>query len=254
MKSSLNLKIVTPVILIAALAIGLSAFLNYGKFQRTFTDLESSRLAFTLNNIRDTVESGLDLGLTLENLANAEGVIEAEAGNDPHIALIVIFDDDGSVVHRAGNAEITTIPPAWIGEMTLNPGKAWRVSEPSTLVLGVPLVNNFGQIAGGVALRSDWSEQIALLQRMATSLMLGATIITVVTALSALVVVRFLVQRTQRALVQLDKSLDTMQTDAAEGTKQPDEIARLAISTREARAQLDAARGQLTQLLEGGRQ
>ncbi len=251
MKSSLNLKIVTPVILIAALAIGLSAFLNYGKFQRTFTDLESSRFAFALNNIRDTVESGLDLGLTLENLANAEGVIETEAAKDPQIALIVIFDDEGSVIHRAGNAEIKKIPPTWTNEMTLNLGKAWHVNEPETLVLGVPLVNNFGQIAGGVALRSDWSEQIALLQRMATHLMLGAAIITAITALIALIVVRFLVQRTQKALAQMDKDLDTVQSSSAEEAS--DEITRLAVSTREARARLNAARGQLTQLLESGK-
>ncbi len=247
MKSNLNLKIVAPVILIAALAMGLSAFLNYGKFQRTFTDLESSRFAFALNNIRDTVESGLDLGLSLENLANAEGVIEAEAAKDPQIALIVIFDDKGSVVHRSGNAEITKIPPTWTSEITLNPDKAWRVNEPETLVLGVPLVNNFGQIAGGIALRSDWSEQLALLQQMATRLMLGAIIITAITALITLIVVRFLVQHTQKTLAKMDKDLDTVQSKAVEETA--DEIARLTISTREARAQLNAAHRQLTQIL-----
>ncbi len=251
MKCSLNLKIVTPVILIAALATGLSAFLNYGKFQRTFTDLESSRFTFALNNIRNAMESGLDLGLALENLANGEGVIEVEAGNDPQIMLIVIFDDEGKIVHLTGNSKMKKVPPAWTREMTLNLGKAWRANEPETLVLGMPLVNNFGQIIGGVALRCDWSEQIALLKEMAINLMLGAAIITALTALIALIVVSFLVQRTQKALVKLGRDLDAAQSGSAEAAS--DEVVHLAVSMREVQAELSTARRQLTQLLESGK-
>ncbi|MCP3671337.1 MAG: hypothetical protein GY814_13065 [Gammaproteobacteria bacterium] len=240
-KCSLNLKIVTPVILIAAIATGLSAFLNYGKFQRTFTDLESSRFTFALNNIRNAMESGLDLGLALENLTN----------KDPQIMLIVIFDDEGKIVHLTGNSKIKKVPQAWAHEMTLTPGKVWRANEPETLVLGMPLVNNFGQIIGGVALRCDWSEQIALLKEMATNLIFGAALITAFTAFITLIMVSFLVQRTQKALVKLGRDLDAAQTGSVKAA--PEEIVRMAVSTREVRVELSAARRQLMQLLESSK-
>jgi hypothetical protein len=42
--SALSIKITVPMVLSSALAVGLTAFLNLGKFERTFTELESSHL------------------------------------------------------------------------------------------------------------------------------------------------------------------------------------------------------------------
>ena len=84
MRWGLQARIVAPVMLVAALAVALSAFLNYGKFLRTFTELEASRFVFIASDIDGVIEGGLDLGVSLRGMVTAQAVIEDEAQRDPH--------------------------------------------------------------------------------------------------------------------------------------------------------------------------
>ena len=44
MGTQLSLRIALPMALVVCLTLGLSAFLSYGKFQRTLVEIEQSRL------------------------------------------------------------------------------------------------------------------------------------------------------------------------------------------------------------------
>ena len=65
-----------PIAIISAMAIGLTAFLNIGKFDRTLNDLEKSRLQMIVGDIKANLATGLNLGLPLKSLENAQALIE----------------------------------------------------------------------------------------------------------------------------------------------------------------------------------
>ena len=67
-----------PIAIISAMAIGLTAFLNIGKFDRTLNDLEKSRLQMIVGDIKANLATGLNLGLPLKSLENAQALIDAD--------------------------------------------------------------------------------------------------------------------------------------------------------------------------------
>lgn len=170
MSSSLSLNITAPIALISALAIGLTAFLNIGKFDRTLNDLEKSRLQMVVGDIKANLETGLSLGLPLKSLENAQSLIDTQAKQDPNILDILVHDENGAVLFHSGTKKISfTIPPVWqltakgLGE------RAWFLKEESAetkepaLVVANTLAGGISQDLGGVAIRySMGMHQIAV--------------------------------------------------------------------------------------------
>lgn len=77
--SRISVTMSAPITLISVLAIALTVFLNIGKLDRTLSELEDSRLRLTVNALRDNLETGLDLGLPVNSLGNAQAAIDFEA-------------------------------------------------------------------------------------------------------------------------------------------------------------------------------
>jgi len=118
--SRLSMTITAPIVLIPALAIGLTVFLNVGKLDRTLGELEDSRLRFTVNVLRQNLETGLDLGLPVRGLGNAQAAIDFEALQDPDIVAIIVRDDKGRLTaHKAQQILRQRMAPAAIPIETL---------------------------------------------------------------------------------------------------------------------------------------
>lgn len=174
--SRLSTSITAPIILISALAIGLTVFLNIGKLDRTLGELEDSRLRFTVNALRENLETGLDLGLPVTGLGNAQDAIEFEARQDPGIVYIAVRDAAGAVAFSTGKGV-----------------------EPDAITVGAQLSNNLGAKVGAVELHYSRRNHQALIGDLSRHLLLAAAAATAISTLLAVGGVRLWVRRIDKA-------------------------------------------------------
>lgn len=205
--SRLSLKITLPIALISALAIGLTAFLNLGKFERSLTELESSRLQFVLGDLKSNLETGLDLGLALNSLENAQAVIEAERRQDAGILSISVYDDSGMQVFHSGEKMAgSALPASW--KRAALAGRSWHLIEADALVVGVTLASNIKADAGGIAMRYSRSVHHAALAALGRQLLLASLIAIAVTAGLVFAGINLLIAKTNRRLAHIAQTLE----------------------------------------------
>lgn len=207
------LKISAAITALIAFVLGLAVLLNYAKFERAFGSLAESRLGFLVQDLRGTLEFGLDLGLDPTAMANTAAILAREAAKDSSILWIVVFDREGQVLYRqqSDSAEpaITALPPGWASAIMRHPPTpVWRASEPETLVIGTPLINNFGRAVGGIALRYDRAFYDRELARLLSDLTWTAGLILIGASLLALGGVWLLFRGTARALERTRAGLE----------------------------------------------
>ncbi len=133
----------------------LTSVLSLHKFERILADLLTSRFEFVANNLRSSVETQMDLGLSLEHLENINEEMEALNLNDEQILSIEIFDGNGTVIFSTDPSFIgDLVAEDWIFSWQVNRGKSsWSMLERDAGVVGVGLQNNLNQDVGSIALR-----------------------------------------------------------------------------------------------------
>lgn len=214
--SGLGLKITAPIVLISALAIALTAFLNLGKFQKTFTELEQSRLRFVVNDLRANLETGLALGLPLKGLANAQAVIDFEAKKDPAILSITVYDETGAVVFHTGQPlKETNVPKTWGWDTQEK--RHWQLNEPGALVIGTALSSIIGAQSGGLALRYSRHAYDGVVQSVSGSLVMASFLAVCITALTAIFGINLLVTRTKEKMRHIENALEQTATGEQTG-------------------------------------
>ncbi len=203
----LSLKIAAPIILISVLAIGLTVFLNVGKLERTLSTLEESRLRFILNDLRANLETGLDLGLPLQSLGNAQAALEREAGRDPDVVSISVVDARGAVLFHTGRS-VAEVAAAWRQSEDGKALPAWQAQDSQSYVVGATLTNNLGAHVGSVALRYSKARQASFIATVSRQLNLAALAGVLATTLCALFGIDLLVRRIGRTLDGIEQALE----------------------------------------------
>jgi len=189
--ASPTLRICLPIIVISALAIGLNSFLNFGNFERSFNELERSRIDFLVNDLANNLETGLALGLPLRQLANAQAAIEFELRADAEIISISVFDEAGAAAFHAGQPlPLNQLPARW-----RLPDKAWQLIERDAQIIGVRLVTAIGADAGGLVLRYTRRHHDQVMQAMGRNLLQASIVTLLLTALATLLGIGRLLQR-----------------------------------------------------------
>lgn len=186
--SRLSITITAPIVLISALAIGLTVFLNVGKLDRTLGELEQSRLRFTLNNLRENLETGLDLGLPVKGLGNAQAAIDREARQDPDIVSISVLDDAGAVAFSTGH-------PA----------------DSEIVKLRTGMSNNLGVQVGAIELHYSRRAHDGFIAGISRQLTMAALAAGVLSSLIAVLGIRLWVRRIGRTLSSIETTLATGQ-------------------------------------------
>jgi hypothetical protein len=239
--AGLTTKLTIPVTLIATLAIGLTAFLNLGKFDRTLGDLHASRARYILNEIHAAVDIGLGLGLPLRSVVNAQAVIEYELRRNPEIAAIVIHDEQGAVVFQAGAALADgMLPTSWRPHAVGKRAAGWSLREEGHQVVGAGLTSVIGAPVGGVALRYATAEQERTVASMAAYLSRMALTGILLTAAATALGIGFLHRRISRRLQRIAGTLDSGAPGA--GTSEAVALAGEIASTSQAALQEIASR------------
>ena len=88
-----------------ALAFGLAAWMYGVRLEQTLSQVEASRVRFTLADLQADFEKSLDRGFAIGQLANAQAALEAEARQDPGILSITVIGGRAPPVpHRPATA------------------------------------------------------------------------------------------------------------------------------------------------------
>ncbi len=148
-----RIAIVLAVILGAGAAM--TGVLSIHKFERTFADFLTSRFQFVVNDVRQRIETQLDLGLALVSLENITEEMEAYLRSDEQILSIEVFDETGTVLFSTDPSFVgDLVSEDWVITWRSNRNKAlWSALESDAGVVGVPLRNNLSQDVGSLALR-----------------------------------------------------------------------------------------------------
>jgi hypothetical protein len=204
-------------VLISALAIGLTAFLNLGKFERTFSELESSRVRFAVSDLRANLETGLSLGLPLKSLANAQAMIEFETQKDPDIISISVYDETGATVFHTGQAlGSETVPESWRLAANAKNDRNWQLTESGSLVVGTALSSIIGSQAGGLALRYSRRAHDGMVDSVANTLKLASIVAVGAAASIAIFGINLLLARTNRKLKRIESFLEREHSEGLE--------------------------------------
>lgn len=248
MRWGLQGRIIAPVMLVTVLAVALSAFLNYGKFVRTFSAIEESRFAFVADDIRTVIEGGLDLGVPLAELVAAQSRIEREAAKDPQIVGIAVFDAAGRVVFHSGDmgAAAEMAPVSWLTALRAAESR-WADDSGAALVAGARLSNDSRQLVGGIAVLYSRHAHEVLTARVARSLTVGGMVSAAAAALLAHLGVSLLLRLLRREVSGLRTALEG--SDGGCPAPEPAEARRLA---EQAVSEIDATAAEIERLAGDG--
>lgn len=142
------------VALFLGLALAVVGAVQFARFEHGFLGLLKSRSGAVVQDLRQSVEVGLDLGLGLDALRNVQDLLDREKSRDGNILSIEAFDQTGSVVFSTDRTFIgDLIGERWLSQWRAAGNQSWFLEEDDALVVGVPLVNSFDAVIGGIALR-----------------------------------------------------------------------------------------------------
>jgi hypothetical protein len=188
--------------LIISLAIGLISFLNLYVFQKTYKDLNIARLSVVARDLRETVEVGLNLGLSPQSNTELDGLVFSIKEKTEGLRFLVIIDEKGSQLNHAGavSSELE-----WAKRLD---GNSWTDEDSESYQVGLPFRNNFGIVVGAVIIGYDKSALELAVNAMRNSLVIdwlyavGAVFVTMLSG------VWFLTIQLQRDLDITEKVLE----------------------------------------------
>ena len=147
---------VRPLLIVIALALGLVAGLvgvSQLKFTSFLSDSINGRLEVVASAAAQDFGAAIDLGLSLEHVANGSEILERASRHDPTIAAIYVVDTDGRIIHSTGDA------PESADKGTLDAfGLAlegvteatWDTETDESIHSSTLIEGSFGQPVGGV--------------------------------------------------------------------------------------------------------
>lgn len=140
------------VALVAAAAIALSAFLNYGAVRVSYKESLAQRFTIVTERVGEIIEKALSLGLPLAGQDTLAALLPREQAGDPLVVSLDVINDRGQVLFSSDPARVGTIVPD---------------DEPQTPHYRRDIATDFGVGAGAVILRAsgkaidDGLEQVA---------------------------------------------------------------------------------------------
>ncbi len=155
MKFGFAPRIAITLAIVLVMGVTMTGILSIHKFERTLVNLLTSRFLFVANDIRQQIETQMDLGLPLVDLQGVREVLDEYLGLDQQILSIEIFDETGNVLFSTDTSFVgDLVSENWLLLWRANRSKEmWSTLEVDAGVVGVPLLNNLSQNVGSLALR-----------------------------------------------------------------------------------------------------
>ena len=139
-----------------AVAMALTVLLNQAKFGDILRGLDDSRVSVVTLDTSRRLRQAVDLGLPLKDIAESQAIVDSLVEEYPELQSVSIFDADGRLLVHGGQAlegDPTDAPGVWTAGNREAGGEVWRLETPESFIVGAAVVNNFGKLEGGVAVR-----------------------------------------------------------------------------------------------------
>ena len=243
---------------ILAAGVAITATLSQHMFERTLADFLASRFEFELNDIRQRIQTQMDLGIALAELQGVSEELEEYRRADEQILTIEIFDETGIVLFSTD--------PSFVGDLVTEEWvTAWRASRGGVVwtdlqrdarVVGVPLRDNLGRDVGSLALRysrdffdNTVAEQTARLAIIGAVVVLGMAPLSI---LGAVIMLRGLRGELRGLSDSLDEVANQQRDGPALGRTRADhpELAAFASAALTAHDDIDTAIREIRRLDE----
>ena len=155
MKLGFPARVATLLAVILTVGLGITGVLSVQTFNRTLAEFLSTRFEFVVKDLRQRIETQMDLGLALSSIENIPEIMESYLEDDPQIFTIEVFDPTGTVLYSTdtsfeGDLVVEGWLQAWRGS---DSGGVWSRFERDAGVVGAVLRDNFDQEVGSIALR-----------------------------------------------------------------------------------------------------
>jgi len=235
-----------------AVTMGLMIVLNQHKFGDILRGLDDSRVSVVALDTSRRLRQAVDLGLPIGNIAESDSIVEALIDDYPELQSVSIFDARGGVLVHGGEAlggEGAETPAAWTAGNRGAEGQVWRIEDPESFVVGAPVINNFGKLEGGVAVRYSKARYHRIVDGLTADLVEAAVIIFLASGLLAVLGTGAALWRLSRTARNIQQSVEGLLDPAAAETPAADadidELADYSASVRETAATLSAAEGNI---------
>ena len=258
MTFGLATRITLALVVILAAGVTMTTVLSAHMFERTLSDFITSRFEFELNDVRQRIETQMDLGIALAELESVPEELEAYLHADEQILSIEVFDETGIVLFSTDPSFAgDLVTEEWVTAWRASRGQdVWSDLERDARVVGVPLRDNLGRDVGSLALR--YSREFfddAVGTQTARLLFIGALVVLAMTPLSILGAM-ILLRGLRGELRDLRESMDDVANRRRDGatlqrtrTDHP-ELASFAAVALTAHDDIDAALGEIRRLDE----
>ena len=258
MTFGLATRITLALVVILASGVVMTTVLSAHMFERTLSDFLTSRFEFELNDVRQRIETQMDLGINLADLESVPEELNEYLHADQQILSIEVFDETGIVLFSTDPSFVgDLVTEEWVSAWRASRGQeVWSDLERDARVVGVPLRDNLGRDVGSLALR--YSREFfddSVTAQTTRLLVIGAIVVLAMTPLSilgAMVLLRGL----RGELRDLRESLDDVSSRRADGPAlsrtQADhpELAAFASTALTAHGDIDVAIGEIRRLDE----
>jgi sensor histidine kinase regulating citrate/malate metabolism len=165
----------------------LTVSLDYLKFRRVLRSQEDLVYLFLANDLASTIEDSMNLGLPLAALSTTQQMIQRRRVAERGAMGISVFDSTGVVLFDTDRFRVGgRMPGEWSPH---DPAVAeWRADLPDAYLVGARITNNFGQPAGGVAVRYDPAALDTRLNAILLEMMRAAMVMLAATVVAAIAV------------------------------------------------------------------
>jgi predicted MFS family arabinose efflux permease len=184
------------VLIVGALSLALVAGLvglSQLKFTSFLSDSINGRLEVVATSVAQDFGAAIDLGLSLDQVANGSEILTRASRHDPTITAIYIIDVDGTMIHATSDAPTTvdgTTLEAFGHAATGIGTSSWDTESGETIRSGSLIEGSFGQPVGGVVVEyptDGFHDQArSMLERLTKiGVLVGLALIAVATAVLA---------------------------------------------------------------------
>ena len=155
MNFGLATRITAALVVILAAGVAMTTVLSAHMFERTLSDFLTSRFEFEINDVRQRIETQMDLGIELSGLQGISEMLDEYQHADQQILSIEVFDEKGVVVFSTDPSFVgDLVTEEWVAAWRSSRGRqVWSDLERDARVVGVPLKDNLGRDVGSLALR-----------------------------------------------------------------------------------------------------
>jgi hypothetical protein len=202
-----------PISLIIALAIGLISFLNYYNYEKTYRQLNVSRITVVGRDLRQAVEAGLNVGLAPRSNTQLEKALANTRDHTEGLRFAVVIDERANRTVEVGQA---APEQDWLTRIqNIGNAPSWAGEGADTYQIGLPFQNSFGVTVGAVILGYDKAAIDRANAAMRFSLFVDWFLSVAVLTILALLGVRTITRRLESELMQAEAALDQAQPGAA---------------------------------------